>query len=504
MTACGSNLAAILGSEKSQLWRRHHPFVLMALATKMVVIAAAALVYMFAMLRIMELYTIYTSGKAIPLVVLHLFCLLGALRFRGHWRILLLAVFYGSAKHSMDVHMVWDVPTGTSLSGHVIVVAGASSGIGLSFAHEVAQLNATVILGCRDLSKCERVKPSSARVSCLELDLADLRSVVAFAAHVRDSTQRIDTLVLNAGLLTPHGSRTAQGFEASFGVIHLAHHLLTRELWPLLQVPHPAKLPARVISHASAAYMTGAFPSLLHGDGESDLRGEGINGCVQWTEAASWPFARAAALSLANLYTDGYIPLPPGEPALCPIAGAYSRAKLCQVLFSQALQARADEAMSISMAASSRSSRSRGEDGGGGGGGGGGDGDGTVEVVVHSVPPRRRLLSVALHPGTVQSGIVWLPDWLVRPTRIGARVLLYCLLGHDFRPGSFVDEMMGAHHLLGGNGQQGKPKGAFYSPQIALYDKVTEGKAEEYRTRLWALSERLVAPYASGDGSEWP
>ena len=103
---------------------------------------------------------------------------------------------------------------------------------------------------------------------------------------------------------------------------------------------------------------------------------------------------------------------------------------------------------------------------------------------------------MALHPGTVQSGIVHLPDWLVRPTHMGARVLLFCLLG-DYPGGSFVDEMMRPHHLLGGRGQEGKPPGALYSAQIALYDKVTEGKAKEYRERLWALSERLVEPFSS-------
>jgi hypothetical protein len=75
-------------------------------------------------------------------------------------------------------------------------------------------------------------------------------------------------------LISRRGDRTAQGYEVSFGVMHLAHHLLTRELWGLLQRPSPSGLPSRVISHASAAFMTGEFKSLLIGDGTGDLHGE--------------------------------------------------------------------------------------------------------------------------------------------------------------------------------------------------------------------------------------
>ena len=441
----------------------------MALTAKLIELAAVALVMLFSTLRTMELISIYTSGRELTLLLLHVVCLIAAFFRPGHKRVLCLSIIYGTARLRMDVQMFWTPPTGTTLTNQVIVIAGASSGIGLAFAQEVASLNATVLLGCRDMDKCARVKPSGEHVSCHELDLADLNSVVSFANSVRAATSRIDALVLNAGLLTDHGQRTAQGLEASFGVIHLGHHLLTRELWPLLQTPHPAMLPARVISHASAAFMTAGhtLSSLLTGDGESDLRGEVITGCVRFSEALSLRFVRAAAYGLAHLYTDGYVALPKGEPALCPIAGAYSRAKLAQILFSQELQAKTDRGF-------------------GGDGGGGGEG-----AYV------RRVISVAAHPGTVRSGIVWLPDWLVRPTRMGARVLLYCLVSPRLPGGSFVDEMQGAHQLLGGGGQQGKPPGYLYSVPIAAYEKVTEGRAQEYRAKLWEVSERLVQPFAS-------
>ena len=58
-----------------------------------------------------------------------------------------------------------------------------TGGIGLALAHELAALDATtIVLGCRNLSKCELVRPVDAR--CVQLDLADLQSVVQFAGEL--------------------------------------------------------------------------------------------------------------------------------------------------------------------------------------------------------------------------------------------------------------------------------------------------------------------------------
>ena len=47
--------------------------------------------------------------------------------------------------------------------------------------------------------------------------------------HLRDT--ELDALILNAGVINPHVSRrTEDGFETTFAVNHLAHHLLLRSL----------------------------------------------------------------------------------------------------------------------------------------------------------------------------------------------------------------------------------------------------------------------------------
>ena len=158
-------------------------------------VLATALVVAFVSLRCMELIDVYCQSRLH--LVLHAGLALVAASRPGLTRVTLLSVLYGVMRHRVDVQ-VYAAPAGTSLAGAIVVIAGASNGIGLALAHELAALDAaTVVLGCRNLSKCERVRP--ARTRCVQLDLADLRSVVQFAAELRGSVPRIDYLVHNAG-----------------------------------------------------------------------------------------------------------------------------------------------------------------------------------------------------------------------------------------------------------------------------------------------------------------
>ena len=69
------------------------------------------------------------------------------------------------------------------------------------------------------------------------LDLDSLDSARAFAAEIiaRLSGAKIDVLILNAGVNLPGDERrTTDGFEAHFGINHLAHYLILRVLEPYL------------------------------------------------------------------------------------------------------------------------------------------------------------------------------------------------------------------------------------------------------------------------------
>jgi len=112
------------------------------------------------------------------------------------------------------------------LKGRIALVTGANKGLGFSTARFLAERGAKVILACRDLTACERVAAKSRGLGIARaLDLSSLASVEAFASSIMKDFDRLDMLVLNAGM---------HPFEFSMTVNHVAHHLLFKRLRPLL------------------------------------------------------------------------------------------------------------------------------------------------------------------------------------------------------------------------------------------------------------------------------
>lgn len=110
-------------------------------------------------------------------------------------------------------------------------MTGATAGLGAhALRHVAAQPGVRVIVGARG---SERPVPPG--VDVMPLDLASLTSVRQFAEAVarRLGDARIDVLVLNAGMQTANNERrSAEGYELTFAVNHLAHYLLARLLVP--------------------------------------------------------------------------------------------------------------------------------------------------------------------------------------------------------------------------------------------------------------------------------
>lgn len=203
----------------------------------------------------------------------------------------------------------WSVEQMPDLSGKVVVVTGANSGIGLEAAREFARFDATVILACRNMERGERAgneiaaEVGGASLDLRRLDLSDLRIVEEFATGVADDYERLDILCNNAGLMAIPRRETADGFEMQFGVNHLGHFALTGHLLELL-VDTPK---SRVVTVSSD----------IHRYGFSKIRFDDIN----WEKTYSkW--------------------------------GAYAQSKLANVLFAKELQRRLEaiEASSLSVA----------------------------------------------------------------------------------------------------------------------------------------------------------
>ena len=131
--------------------------------------------------------------------------------------------------------------------GRRVLITGGNSGIGFAAARFLARAGAQVTIAVRDPAKGQQAAAEiGGDTQVRVLDLADLDSVRAFAA---ETTEPIDVLINNAGVMAPPLGRTAQGFETQFGVNHLGHFALTNLLLPMIT--------DRVVSVASGAHRRG-------------------------------------------------------------------------------------------------------------------------------------------------------------------------------------------------------------------------------------------------------
>jgi len=144
------------------------------------------------------------------------------------------------------------------MEGKVVLVTGASSGIGRATAVGLARRGARVLLVGRNPERCaaalsEVRAAGGADSRLIPADLASLAAIRALADEVSAVTSRIDVLVNNAATFVTTRTTTVDGFETTFAVNHLAYFLLTGLLLPLLR-RSPA---ARIVSVASNGHRMG-------------------------------------------------------------------------------------------------------------------------------------------------------------------------------------------------------------------------------------------------------
>jgi dehydrogenase/reductase SDR family protein 12 len=146
------------------------------------------------------------------------------------------------------------------LEGKVVVVTGATSGIGEAACVGMAQAGAEVHLVVRDLEKGEGAKGRIAAGAGVDADslklhrcdLSNLGSVRSFAAGFLRSNPRLDVLVNNAGVLPPKRIQTDEGVELTFATNVLGPFLLTAKLLPALG----RGAPSRVVNVSSGGMYT--------------------------------------------------------------------------------------------------------------------------------------------------------------------------------------------------------------------------------------------------------
>lgn len=173
-------------------------------------------------------------------------------------------------------HVMWTTANIPDLTGKVIIVTGANSGIGYEAAKEFARKGAQTILACRNMDKAQaaleqiQAEIPDAPAEIMELDLASLASVRRFADEFKAKYDRLDVLVNNAGIMwVPYG-QTEDGFERHFGTNHLGHFALTGLLIDLL-LETPG---SRVVNVSSTGHRTGNmdFEDLMYEGGKGYRR----------------------------------------------------------------------------------------------------------------------------------------------------------------------------------------------------------------------------------------
>jgi NAD(P)-dependent dehydrogenase (short-subunit alcohol dehydrogenase family) len=145
------------------------------------------------------------------------------------------------------------------MAGKVVLITGATDGIGREAASQLAGMGAEVVVVGRDQSKAEAtVKQINAysqlgKATYLLADLSSMTGVRRLAEDFRSSYSRLDVLVNNAGSAFMRHTITEDGFEKTFALNHLAYFLLTNLLLDMLK----DNSPARIVNVSSGAHKSG-------------------------------------------------------------------------------------------------------------------------------------------------------------------------------------------------------------------------------------------------------
>mmetsp|Transcript_9486 Transcript_9486/g.21759 ORF Transcript_9486/g.21759 Transcript_9486/m.21759 type:complete len:150 (+) Transcript_9486:856-1305(+) len=117
-----------------------------------------------------------------------------------------------------------------------------------------------VVLACRSVERGKLAKEEIlgrfpyAKLDVIRLDNLDLQSVRDFVKEFQSKYTKLHYLVNNAGIAAQPYGLSKDGLEVQFQTNHLAHFLLTQQLWNML-VNTPGQ--SRVVQHSSIFHKMG-------------------------------------------------------------------------------------------------------------------------------------------------------------------------------------------------------------------------------------------------------
>jgi NAD(P)-dependent dehydrogenase (short-subunit alcohol dehydrogenase family) len=143
------------------------------------------------------------------------------------------------------------------MHGKVVVVTGATSGIGRLAADALAAMGARIVMVARSperaeeaLARLRECGPNAAHRAHIA-DLSELADMKRVGGEIAQAEPRVDVLVNNAGNIFGARALTRDGFERTFATNHVAYFVLAQTLRDRLI----AAAPARIVNTASAAHL---------------------------------------------------------------------------------------------------------------------------------------------------------------------------------------------------------------------------------------------------------
>jgi NAD(P)-dependent dehydrogenase (short-subunit alcohol dehydrogenase family) len=143
-----------------------------------------------------------------------------------------------------------------NMDDKIIMITGASSGIGKATALELAKREATIIMVCKDQERGETARKeiieesNNPNVDLLICDLSSQKQIRNLVKTFKDKYKALHVLINNAGLVLRHRSLSEDRIEMNLAVNYLAPFLLTNLLLDVLK----SSAPSRIINVTSAMH----------------------------------------------------------------------------------------------------------------------------------------------------------------------------------------------------------------------------------------------------------
>lgn len=192
----------------------------------------------------------------------------------------------------------------SDLSGKVAIVTGANSGLGYETSRVLCKAGAKVYMACRDPALGAVAKKKivdqlgeefAQNLVVKKMDLSALETVKTFADEFMATEDRVDFLILNAGVMGVPGRKlTNEGLEWHFGVNFLGHFYLTKLLFRFM-VEREEKVPARILVVTCSACKKGKLKLM---DLDFRTRKYSPYRAYNQSKLASWLFVQELGIRL--------------------------------------------------------------------------------------------------------------------------------------------------------------------------------------------------------------